>query len=153
MEEKEMCTKIIKSNSDSPKIYKPKPKKICITYKTKKSNENIQKSTNIKHYPLSPISSTNYNIKNNLNGKINLKSKNGTKTNVNKNHKFNFDDISLKEIENDFSMLKAKSEVIKAENELYYLLRNSTKDNSVDDDFRQSLKIKRPKNPFLENLE
>ena len=61
--------------------------------------------------------------------------------------------ISLKEIENDFSMLKAKSEVIKAENELYYLLRNSTKDNSVDDDFRQSLKIKRPKNPFLENLE
>ena len=75
------------------------------------------------------------------------------KSNVKKKHKFDFEEISLKEIENDYSLLKAKSEVIKAENELIYLLRNSTKENSFDDECKEVVKIKRPKNPFLESLE
>ena len=45
----------------------------------------------------------------------NLKNNNLQESNVNKKHKFDFEDISLKEIENDFTLLKAKSEVIEAE--------------------------------------
>ena len=148
METTEPCTTKIKQNSDSPKIYKPKPKKLCISYKSEKSTENIKKKKNKKHFPLSPITSINLNIQKSVND-----NKNVIKSNVNKKHKFDFEEISFKEIENDFSLLKAKSEVIKAENELIYLLRNSTKDNSFDDDCKETVKIKRPKNPFLENLE
>ena len=75
------------------------------------------------------------------------------KSNVIKKPKLDFDDISLKEIEKDFSLLKAKSEVKKVEKELLYLLRNSTKDDSFDDECKETVKIKRPKKPFLENLE
>ena len=151
METKEVCTKIIISNCDSPKIYRPKPKKLCISHKSQKSSQNLKKKQNKKHFPLSPISSTNINLKTSANA--NIKSNNVQKSNVNKKHKFDFDNISLKEIENDFTLLKAKSEVIKAEKELLYLLRNSTEDNSFDDECKETVKIKRPKKPFLENLE
>ena len=151
METQDACTKKIISNSDSPKIYRPKPKKLCITYKSQKSSQNIKKNGGKKLFPLSPVSSTNYNIKRSVNEQ--LKTNNVMKSNVNKKHKFDFEEISLKEIENDFSLLKAKSEVIKAENELIYLLRSSTKENSFDDECKEVVKIKRPKNPFLESLE
>ena len=53
-------------------------------------------------------------------------------------------------------MLKARSEIMKVENELLSLLRNSTKENSMEEDTKDTkdtIKIKRPKNPFLKNLE
>ena len=50
-------------------------------------------------------------------------------------------------------MLKARSEVIEVENELLSLLRNSTKENSLEEDLKDTIKVKRPKNPFLQNLE
>ena len=113
-------------SSNSPILYRPKPKKLCKSYiivKSKKSHK--------KHFHLSPTSNEQKN----------------------KKTKLNFDDISLKEIESDFKMLKARSEIMKVENELLSLLRNSTKENSMEDDLKDNIKIKRPKNPFLKNLE
>ena len=53
----------------------------------------------------------------------------------------------------DFSKLRERNENEKAEEELLYLLRNSTKDNSQDENNEETIKVKRPKNPFLENVE
>ena len=113
-------------NSDSPILYRPKPKRLCISY-----NQVKNKNSHKKHFALSPT--TNEQKKNKA--------------------KLNFDEISLKEIERDFKVLKARSEIIEVENELLSLLRNSTKENSIEDDLKDSIKIKRPKNPFLKNLE
>ena len=96
METQDACTKKIISNSDSPKIYRPKPKKLCITYKSQKSSQNIKKNGGKKLFPLSPVSSTNYNIKRSVNEQ--LKTNNVMKSNVNKKHKFDFEEISLKEM-------------------------------------------------------
>ena len=84
-----------------------------------------------------------------------MKNKNHIKKNCKgkKNSKFDINKISLEEIETDFNLLKARSEVIEVENELLSLLRNSTKENSMEDDTKDTIKIKRPKNPFLQNLE
>ena len=150
MEIEEQCSNIIIHNSNVPKIYRPKPRKLCISYKSSKKAHNNKKTYN-KYYPLSPVSNTCFNFKNDLNS--NDENKNEFKNNNKKKPKFDFEEISLEEIEKDFNKLKARSEVTKVEKELLYLLRNSTKDNSVDDNCKDSLKIKRPKNPFLENLE
>ena len=130
---------IIPQNSEYPKIYKPKPKKLCISH-------NIQHPirSNKKKFTLSPPNNTNLN-----HNKHKKKNENKTK----KRGKLDFDKISLEEIERDFSKLKARSEIIEVENELLYLLRNSTKENSLEDENRDIIKIKRPKNPFLENIE
>ena len=113
-------------SSDSPILYRPKPKKLCKSYNIFKSEKSHK-----KHFHLSPISNEQKN----------------------KKTKLDFDDISLKEIESDFKMLKARSEIIEVENELLSLLRNSTKENSLEEDLKDNIKIKRPKNPFLKNLE
>ena len=116
-------------SSDSPILYRPKPKKLCKSYNIVKS-----KKSHKKHFHFSPTSNEQKN----------------------KKTKLNFDDISLKEIESDFKMLKARSEIMKVENELLSLLRNSTKENSMEEDTKDTkdtIKIKRPKNPFLKNLE
>ena len=113
-------------SSNSPILYRPKPKKLCISYNILK-NKNSHK----KHFHLSPISNEQKN----------------------KKTKLDIDDISLKEIESDFKMLKARSEIIEVENELLSLLRNSTKENSLEEDLKDNIKIKRPKNQFLKNLE
>ena len=113
-------------SSDSPILYRPKPKKLCKSYNIVKS-----KKSHKKHFHFSPTSNESKN----------------------KKTKLNFDDISLKEIESDFKMLKARSEIIEVENELLSLLRNSTKENSLEEDLKDNIKIKRPKNPFLKNLE
>ena len=113
-------------SSDSPILYRPKPKKLCKSYNIVKS-----KKSHKKHFHFSPTSNEPKN----------------------KKTKLNFDDISLKEIESDFKMLKARSEKMKVENELLSLLRHSTKENSMEDDLKDNIKIKRPKNPFLKNLE
>ena len=113
-------------SSDSPILYRPKAKKLCKSY-----NIFINKKSHKKHFHFSPISNEQKN----------------------KKTKLDFDDISFTEIESDFKMLKARSEIMKVENELLSLLRNSTKENSIDDDLKDNIKIKRPKNPFLKNLE
>ena len=113
-------------NPDSPILYRPKPKRLCISY-----NQVINKNSHKKHFALSPTANEPKN----------------------KKPKLNFDEISLKEIERDFKVLKARSEIIEVENELLSLLRNSTKENSLEEDLKDNIKIKRPKNPFLKNLE
>ena len=151
MDTNEPCTKILHQNSSSPKIYRPKAKKLCISYKLPQSSYNNKKNISNKNYPLTPISNINFNFKNNIINENKIEK--DLKKNVNKKPKLDFDEISIEEIEKDFTKLKAKSEVTKVERELLYLLRNSTKDNSVDDDGKDTVKIKRPKNPFLKNLE
>ena len=56
-------------------------------------------------------------------------------------------------MEEDFSKLKEKEEIRKAENELLFLIRRSSKDNSQEEKENDTIKVKRPKNPFVENLE
>ena len=70
----------------------------------------------------------------------------------NKRPKLDFDKISFEEIERDFNKLKARSEIFEVENELLSLLRNSTKENSLEDENKDIIRIRRPKNPFLENM-
>ncbi len=120
-------------NSEYTKIYKPKPKKLCISHNAATSKKSYR-----KHFLLSPTSSSISKINKNK-----------------KDCKLDIDDISLEEMESDFNVLRARSEIIEVENELLSLLRNSTKDNSLEDDYRDkdTIKIKRPKRPFLENLE
>ena len=125
--------------SEGPILYRPKPKKLYITHIINKDKNSYK-----KHFPLSPTSNSNFNL-NNMKKKKNYKEK--------KNSKFDINKISLEEIETDFNLLKARSEVIEVENELLSLLRNSTKENSMEDDTKDTIKIKRPKNPFLQNLE
>ena len=130
---------IIPQNSEYPKIYRPKPKKLCASH-----NIFHSKKSHNKKFALSPATNTNLNLNKH-------KSKNVNKTK--KKDKLDFDKISLEEIERDFSKLKARSEIIEVENELLSLLRNSTKENSLEDEYKEIIKIKRPKNPFLENIE
>jgi hypothetical protein len=125
--------------SEGPILYRPKPKKLYITHIINKDKNSYK-----KHFPLSPTSNSNFNL-NNMKKKKNYKEK--------KNSKFDINKISLEEIETDFNLLKARSEIIEVENELLSLLRNSTKDNSMEEDTKDTIKIKRPKNPFLQNLE
>ena len=124
--------------SEGPILYRPKPKKLYIAHILNKDK------TYKKHFPLSPTSNSNFNL-NNMKKKKNYKEK--------KNSKFDINKISLEEIETDFNLLKARSEIIEVENELLSLLRNSTKENSMEEDTKNTIKIKRPKNPFLQNLE
>ena len=58
---------------------------------------------------------------------------------------------TAKEIQSE--MLEFLTDIKEVENELLSLLRNSTKENSMEDDLKDNIKIKRPKNPFLKNLE
>ena len=129
--------------TEGPILYRPKPKKLYITHNIVKDKNSYK-----KHFPLSPTSNSNFNFKN-------MKNKNHIKKNCKekKNSKFDINKISLEEIETDFNLLKHRSEVIEVENESLSLLRNSTKENSMEDDTKDNIKIKRPKNPFLQNLE
>ena len=147
MEQTESSPKIIYENLDTPIIYRPKPKKLCTSYNIIKSKNKKIKNTIKKHSPLTPKTSLNSDFNNGFKDKKNI-----SKLKLNKRAKLDFEEISLEEIENDFTKLKARSEVYKVEKELLYLLRNYTKDNSVDDEDKDIVKIKRPKNPFLENL-
>ena len=63
----EPCPNIIIQNPNSPKIYRPKPIKLCISYKLSKKRFNNKNNSNNKHYPLTPVSNSNFNFKNNLN--------------------------------------------------------------------------------------
>ena len=147
----EQCPNIVIHNSNSPKVYRPKPIKLYASYKLSKLKFNNKNNSNNKYYPLTPISNTNFNFKDNLN--LDNKNKNELNKKNRKKPKLDFNEISFEEIEKDFNKLKARSEVIKVERELLSLLRNSTKDNSVDDNEKDTVKIKRPKNPYLESLE
>ena len=147
----EPCPNIIIQNPNSPKIYRPKPIKLCISYKLSKKRFNNKNNSNNKHYPLTPVSNSNFNFKNTLN--LDNNNKNEIKKKNKKKPKLDINEIPFEEIEKDFNKLKVRSEVIKVERELLSLLRNSTKDNSIDDNDKDTVKIKRPKNPYLESLE
>ena len=148
MEAKEGSVKIKSLDSNSPKIYKPKPKKLCISYNLLKPSFRKYKKNN-KNYPLMPISKKNVNFNKEIIDNYN--NNNEYKVEA-KNHKYDFDEISLEEIESDFTKLKAKREAYKVKKELLYLLRNSNSKKSLNNEDKEKLKIKRPKNPFFEGL-
>ena len=134
--------------SEAPKIYKPKPKRLVIT----PINLPNWKYVKINGHPCkTPVTKTKY-----LNNPRKKHHANTAKPNMpNKKdeseNKFDFDLISLEEIENDFNNFKARSEILKAENELISLMRrNSTKD-SLNEDNNKS--IERAKNPFFNNCD
>ena len=114
--------------SDINIIYKPKPKRLC------KTNLKL-----IQHSHGNKIKKQKYKKKGE-NFDLNLKKQGSAKSQ-------NIDLISFEEIENDFKMLKAKSEIFEVENELLKLLENSTKDSSFDEE-RKNKMIERPKNIF-----
>ena len=99
------------------KVHNPKPKKVhkindCI----KTHNKHTSGSKRVVKY------------KNEINNK-------------NKYKKFDFDSISLEEIENDFMAFKAKSEAIKVQNELLrLLLEPSNKNKSTNSNINNSQK-------------
>ena len=109
-------------------IYKPKPKRLYKTNLKLAPHSHVNKIKKQKHKK----SSENFDL--------NLKKQGSAKSQ-------NIDLISFEEIENDFKMLKAKSEIFEVENELLKLLENSTKDSSFDEE-RKNKMIERPKNIF-----
>ena len=129
--------------SDDPKIYKPKPKKLCNSYLppsfTKKKTFKQKKSSTeiLKH-------KFNFDFKDDFSGDIKNKKEI-------RRPKIEIENISFKEMEEDFLKLKEKEEIKRAQSELLFLIRRSTKDNSQDEN--ESIKLKRPKNPFVENFE
>ena len=131
--------------STNPKIFKPKPKKLYNSY--------IPPSYMKKKNIIKKKSSTEI-LKRNFNFDFKEDKKNNKEiNNSNIGQKLEIDNISYKEMEEDFSKLKEKEEIRKAENELLFLIRRSTKDNSQEEKENDTIKVKRPKNPFVENLE
>ena len=136
--------------SDEPKlimndiniIYRPKPKKVY------KSNFELSPKSNftISNQDSKTHGKKHKNRKKHENLNLNLKKKGMTKSQ-------NFDLISFDEIENDFKLLKAKSEMVQVQNELLKLLENSTNDNSFDEVEKKKKVIKRPKNLLYNNCE
>ena len=126
-------------NSEKPKliisktkiIYKPKPKKVY------KSNQNLS-------FLLFQKNNRHIIVNQNLPKKLDL-----NLTNKAKSQKFDFERISLEEMDKDFKKLNAKREINKVEKELKQIFENSTKDNSTEEESNKSKKtkgIKRPKN-------
>ena len=132
--------------SVNPKIYKPKAKKLCNSYNP---SAYFKKKNIHKNKALTPVLNFNFNFEFDDEYISNIKSKNEIK-NSNKVKKLQIEKISFEEMEKDFLKLKEKKENKKAEKELIYLLRNSTKDDSQEEEV---LKVKRPKRPLLENFE
>ena len=135
--------------TSNPKIYKPKPKKKCISYIPHKLSFKTKKSFNKKH--LIPIIKFNFNLNDECLTMFKNKSEN-----IYERSNLQIDKISLEEMQNDFMKLKErkeKKENIKDEEELFYLLKNSLKTDYKDNNFRDTLIIKRPKKCLLENFE
>ena len=112
----------------SPKIYKPKPKKLCITYIPYKYNLKPKKYAKNKSFLKPIISCTNYQI----------------------------DKISFKEMKNDFEKLKENNkhmDNINEQKELLFLLKRTLKSDFKDNYFKERLVIKRPKKPFSEHFD
>ena len=129
--------------SVNPKIYKPKAKKLCNSY----NPSAFFKKKNIhKNKALTPVLNFNFNFEFDDEYISNIKSK----TEILKPQ---IEKISLEEMADDFSKLKERKEIKKAEKELLNLLRNSTKDNSREENNSEITKVICPKNPILENIE
>ena len=129
--------------SVNPKIYKPKAKKLCNSYIPPTY---FKKKSFRKNKALTPVLNFNFNFEFDDEYISNIKSK----TEILKPQ---IEKISLEEMAEDFSRLKERKEAKKAEKELLNLLRNSTKDNSREENNSEITKVKRPKNPILENIE
>ena len=129
--------------SVNPKIYKPKAKKLCNSYNP---SAYFKKKNIHKNKALTPVLNFNFNFEFDDEYISNIKSK----TEILKPQ---IEKISLEEMADDFSKLKERKEIKKAEKELLNLLRNSTKDNSREENNSEITKVKRPKNPILENIE
>ena len=134
--------------SEAPKIYKPKPKRLGITPINLPNWNHVRINGHPCKTPVTKTKNLNNICKNHHD---NTAKSNLTKKDNIKDGKFDFDLISLEEIERDFNNFKARSEILKVENELINLMRrNSTKDSLNEDN---STKIERAKNPFFNNCD
>ena len=143
MLEVELKKEFITHISVNPKIYKPKAKKLCNSYIPPTY---FKKKSFRKNKALTPVLNFNFNFEFDDEYISNIKNKNEI-------FKPQIEKISLEEMAEDFSRLKERKEAKKAEKELLNLLRNSTKDNSREENNSEITKVKRPKNPILENIE
>ena len=123
-----------------PKIHKPKPKRI-----NKKSNifQYNKKSNNYNRHLNHRPQRNNYEQK-----------KNKNYLHEDKNEMcFNLDLISLEEIENDFKLIKSKSEEIEVQRELINLMKRASDESYRNESYKNFQRIKRPQNPFCKNIE
>ena len=107
------------------KIHKPKPKKLYKINDCFKGNSKFNPGQ--RKIP-------NYNN--------DFYNKRSIEHNKNKLNKFDFESISLEEIENDFMAIKAKSEALKVENELLKILfepSNIEKHNNFKNKMKKKL--------------
>ena len=118
--------------SVNPKIYKPKAKKLCNSYNP---SAYFKKKNIHKNKALTPVLNFNFNFEFDDEYISNIKSK----TEILKPQ---IEKISLEEMADDFSKLKERKEIKKAEKELLNLLRNSTKDNSREENNSEITKVK-----------
>ena len=118
------------------KIHNPKPKRI---YKVNNCFKGYSK------YSFGGRNIPTYNNEN--------KKKGNEYNHKNKPKKYNFDDISLEEIENDFMAIKAKSEALKVENELLKILfepSKNIKSNNINNNVNSSEnKMKKEENKVI----
>ena len=125
-----------------PKILRPMPKRI------NKRSANNQHNKKYQHN--NRPSKLRMNRLNNVEHKKNMK--NHLHEEKKKNFSLNLDLITLEEIENDFKLLKSKSEEIAVQKELVHLILK-TENESFSEDYCGTIqKIKRPHNPFYKNF-
>ena len=117
-------SKSVKDSLNKVKIYKPKPKRLCPKRKNIKSVSSPSSS--------SSSSSDRSQIKFELEiSKIKLT---------------NFDNISLEEINKDFSKCEENMEEEEVHEELWNILNNDSENNFSESNIRNNFKIKRCKN-------
>lgn len=88
--------------------------------------------------------------------KISNKSKDNIKSILKESKKkeYDFDLFSEEEINNDFKDFKARSEVIKVENELLKILSNSTKETSLDEEeYKKIEKLEKARNSHYKKFD
>ena len=124
---------------DIKKIHQPKPKKINVVNKHHKNHSNYiglpcktPNNKNNKLFQENKFYNEFFDLKDNLKG----------------SRHSNLDSISLEEIENDFTLIKAKSENFKVENELLNLIKGNFK--TLKENFKEN--PRRPVNPFYKNF-
>ena len=122
-------------------IIKPKPKRIHkMQYNMSHNNNGL-----LNNRRLNPGKNSRKNHHENKINKLNNKSSGKLS--------FNLDLISLEEIENDFKLIKSKSEEIEVQRELINLMKRASDESYRNESYKNFQRIKRPQNPFCKNIE
>ena len=130
--------------SNDTKIFKPIPKKLCRSYNPK----SYIKKNSYKNKTLTQELNFDFDFDEE---NIPIKKDKKEIKHLNKFPELQIEKISYKEMEEDFVKLRELKETKKAEKELIELLRNSTKDDSQDENSGEKIEVKRPKKVNFEN--